>query len=175
MNSPFTAPAKPVNPVSEKQRDFLLSLAEQKAQLAGTEFNHDKAVEFIDSISKSEASEHIDRLKSEIGDLKRQAYQTDAITDIDGFWELPDGRIVKVQIAVNGSGNPYAKLMNEISGQFIYTPGLIAEVRKNGTRLPLDRAKALGKLYGICICCGRTLTDEYSIENGIGPICMAKF
>lgn len=38
-------------------------------------------------------------------------------------------------------------------------------------KLTKDQAGALGKLYGCCIRCGRTLTDPFSVENGIGPVC----
>lgn len=38
-------------------------------------------------------------------------------------------------------------------------------------RMSLDEAKALGCLYGTCIVCGRTLSDEKSIAAGIGPVC----
>ncbi len=93
----------------------------------------------------------------------------------DGFYEFPDGPIAKVQHAVHGSGNQYAKLLNTETGKFEFVPGLIGRVRREATLLPLERAAELGKLYGICICCGRTLTDETSIANGIGPICQAKW
>lgn len=39
----------------------------------------------------------------------------------------------------------------------------------------IEAAKRIGLLTGSCCVCGRTLTDEYSIANGIGPICAGKF
>ena len=42
-------------------------------------------------------------------------------------------------------------------------------------RMTLDEAKAYGKVTGTCCNCGRTLTNEESIEAGIGPICASKF
>lgn len=39
----------------------------------------------------------------------------------------------------------------------------------------IEAVKAIGKLNGICCVCGRKLTDEYSIANGIGPICSGRF
>jgi hypothetical protein len=41
--------------------------------------------------------------------------------------------------------------------------------------MTLDQAKAFGALYGACCNCGKTLTDERSIEAGIGPVCARKF
>ena len=43
-----------------------------------------------------------------------------------------------------------------------------------GTKLTEDTAAKLGKLYGTCVICNRRLTDEQSIERGIGPICLEK-
>lgn len=31
-----------------------------------------------------------------------------------------------------------------------------------------------GKLFGICCLCGRELTNEQSVEDGIGPVCKRK-
>jgi Family of unknown function (DUF6011) len=36
---------------------------------------------------------------------------------------------------------------------------------------PFKAAQAYGKQYGICCVCSRTLTDELSVQLGIGPIC----
>lgn len=38
----------------------------------------------------------------------------------------------------------------------------------------LEAVKEIGKLTGNCCICGRTLTNEGSIEEGIGPICAGK-
>ena len=40
---------------------------------------------------------------------------------------------------------------------------------------PEESAVAFGKTFGSCSCCGRTLTNDLSIELGIGPICRSKF
>lgn len=42
-------------------------------------------------------------------------------------------------------------------------------------RMTLDEAKEYGKVTGTCCNCGRLLTNEESIANGIGPICATKF
>lgn len=42
-------------------------------------------------------------------------------------------------------------------------------------KAPEEAAVAFGKKFGSCSCCGRTLTNELSIELGIGPICRSKF
>ena len=40
---------------------------------------------------------------------------------------------------------------------------------------PAQAAVAFGKAWGICTVCGRTLTNDGSIERGIGPICAENF
>jgi hypothetical protein len=42
-------------------------------------------------------------------------------------------------------------------------------------KMSIEEAKKFGALYGTCINCGRTLTDEKSIEAGIGPVCAKAF
>jgi hypothetical protein len=48
---------------------------------------------------------------------------------------------------------------------------LLAEFEAN----PLVAAVKYGKLSGTCCSCGRDLTNDGSIEAGIGPICASKF
>jgi hypothetical protein len=93
-----------------------------------------------------------------------------------GMYKQGD-RIFKVQKAVHGSGNLYAKeLVQLVPGEFIfeYAKGMINRLSP-ADKMTLDEAKAFGALYGTCCVCGRTLTDENSIEAGIGPVCAAKF
>ena len=96
----------------------------------------------------------------------------------------------KVQRAVHGSGRLYAKVLREqqrawpndgeVSWKFEYQTGglsLIARGLRDGNIEPLtlERAQEIGHLYGICCICSATLTDEVSIENGIGPVCARRF
>jgi len=48
---------------------------------------------------------------------------------------------------------------------------LLINVEERG----LEAIKAIGLLTGNCCICGRTLTAEGSIDEGIGPICAGKF
>lgn len=41
-------------------------------------------------------------------------------------------------------------------------------------RMTLDEAKEYGRVTGTCCQCGRKLTDENSIAEGIGPVCSGK-
>jgi hypothetical protein len=83
------------------------------------------------------------------------------------------GQIYKVQ-AARESGNLYAKrLIPGDPGEkasFEYAKGAIGRL-KASDRLSMEDAKEFGALYGSCCVCGRLLTNEVSIEAGIGPIC----
>jgi hypothetical protein len=84
-----------------------------------------------------------------------------------------EGQVYKVQLAVHGSGMPYAKLLvvhGEGDAEFVYAQGAIRNL-SSATLLSLDEARKYGEIYGVCCNCGATLTDEGSIGAGIGPVC----
>jgi len=92
----------------------------------------------------------------------------------EGLYKDPQGTVWKVQRAIaTGSGRLYAKRLSEPSGDFRYVPGAVTGIDP-AWRMTVDEAARYGRLYGRCMVCGRTLTDEGSIERGIGPICASK-
>lgn len=71
----------------------------------------------------------------------------------------------------NPGGTYYGKI---VKGRFIATsaaPEGVADQINAIAANPLEQAKLYGKRTGTCCVCGRTLTDEGSVEAGIGPIC----
>jgi hypothetical protein len=120
---------------------------------------------------------------------KAERAQREPVTE--GMYLTEDQRIFKVQRAVNGSGNLYAKelVADEVHGnvfgtvqqyangkprwKFRYAKGAISQLRAE-EKMTLEQAKEFGALYGTCMVCGRTLTDETSIAEGIGPICAGR-
>ena len=167
--------AREDQPSSVKQRDYIRKLCTERV-------NGDKVMNIIverwgalDMIPKRKASECIDHLMT----LPRAKTATRTIAirpAVDAGFYLHNGNIIKVQQAVHGSGNLYAKklIIDGDSGSFEYTPGLIRNISFN-EKLTLEQAKEFGQLYGMCCRCGATLTDETSIANGIGPVCGGKF
>lgn len=90
----------------------------------------------------------------------------------DGMFRK-DGVIFKVQKAIHGSGNLYAKMLvvdGPGEGHFEYAPGAIRTLTL-ADKMSREEAAEFGRLYGICVVCGTALTDERSIEAGIGPVC----
>lgn len=187
MASPFDLIEEaPAPAATENQLRYLRDLMVAKAQLLDKDMS--EAVPAIDAwfergLTKPYASQMIDSTRRVLDQLRaNNGAKAKRIVDHlgeeieDGFYELPDGRIAKVIHAVHGSGHQYAKLFNPTTGKFDMAMGLIRQVRIDGRRIDTDqqRASELGKLYGVCMCCGLTLTNEESIADGIGPICRTK-
>lgn len=167
---------------TEAQIRFLSTLAQEIAELNGVELI-DLTEQFA-KLSKREASAKIEELKTQVQKLRaarwaqeraeraeREAARKAAITVEAGIY-LFNGVVHKVQKAVHGSGNLYAKVLQD--GAFVYAPGAIRSLLPEH-RMTLEQAKEYGQLYGVCCNCGATLTDEKSIEAGIGPVCARKF
>lgn len=131
--------------------------------------------------TKAAASGLIERLLA----MPKAAPEEKASSIVPPVVKAPEGmhkvgdEIFKVQKAVHGSGHLYAKRLVAGEGygskaRFEYAPGAL-KVLSVDTLMTLEEAKAWGALYGTCCVCGRTLTDEGSIEAGIGPVCAKKF
>lgn len=125
--------------------------------------------------------EPIEEVPAEV--LERNAPATEA-----GIYKSGDA-YYKVQVAVHGSGRPYAKrlVMEEpdcggcANGEpcgagcrwtatWEYAPGAIKSLRA-GDRLTAEEAQEFGSIYGICVFCSKPLTDERSIFAGYGEKC----
>lgn len=152
---------------TKPQMDFIQALLDDKA------YDQARVLEIAPSrdMDKAQASALIVYLK---GCPKKGGDAAKAPAP-EGMHKLGD-KIYKVQIAVHGSGKPYAKELVQYgdSFSFEYAPGAVSKLSED-TKMTLEQAKEFGALYGTCCVCGRTLTQESSIEAGIGPICAGKF
>lgn len=95
--------------------------------------------------------------------------------ELESGMYVKDGVIYKVQRAVHGSGHMYAKRLVDpaypgAKATFEFESGAIRSLTPDH-RMSLEQAKEYGALYGVCCVCGATLTNEVSIEAGIGPVC----
>lgn len=183
------------------QRNYLNSLLEGKDLSAAGDFYQVEAAD--PDLTKRRASWLIDQLKQFDWKPRNQEALpgTEAVEKVtleDGMYML-DREVFKVQHAIHGSGNQYAKRLElsepdcadcvngdtencvEVFGHpcawgasFVYAPGVIRKLRPEH-RMSLEEAKAFGAVYGTCAACGRTLTNEASIEAGIGPVCAKRF
>lgn len=181
---------KPILPITEGQTRFMASLVAQKLAPGS-----DLAVAILgkmDSLTKIEAKRHLDNLQK-LPDYvapaaagKAPARHNAPEVEADGMYRHPEtGDIYKVQIAHHGSGKLYAKILvkldepeikrgKEAHYEFVMARGAIMTLKPEW-RLTREDAAEFGHLYGCCIRCGAVLTDEASIERGIGPDCAKKF
>lgn len=151
---------KAVRPATEKMVSYVTSLLSERECSETVDLNN---------LSFDDARRLIDMLKS----APRKTVKTIEVELVEAGMYLVDGTVYKVQRAMHGSGNLYAKVLNTETGSFSYAPGAIRQIRAEH-RMTLDMAKEFGALYGMCCRCGRTLTDETSIEAGIGPYCAGR-
>ena len=136
----------------------------------------------------------VEPTETEIVEEVKQITRQPARPDVDDGMYFKDGHIYKVQHAIYGSGRPYAKILTVgdkdtfldlddladakvkcyAKPKFVYSQGSISSLTKED-KMKIEQAKKFGEIYGCCCVCGRALTDENSIEAGIGPICANKF
>jgi hypothetical protein len=156
-------------PASEKQLSFIVNLAEQRewsqdAFEAGTI----NAVLAGREVGIKPASHAISFLLEQPKKASVKAAEEIAVEGIYFF----GGEYFKVQRAVHGSGRLYSKKFDR-STETWNRGGSLGKLTSEFL-LTQEQAKAFGDLYGQCIRCGKTLTDEESIEKGVGPICFSK-
>jgi len=159
-------------PASEKQVKFAKSLLEQRA--------HNFDPEYIESVltkgSTKSASMLIDAL------LKMPKVVKPAKDEpADGIYKVPANgtvHIYKVYKMVHGSGRQGVKSMSvkyhddgTKEGVFTYIGLAVKYLPEGAEKMGKEEAIAYGKMYGFCVRCGATLTDEKSIARGMGKWC----
>lgn len=85
-----------------------------------------------------------------------------------------DGHIYKVIHAVHGSGHLYAKVLDVADRKFYVAKRGTLHTLRQVDRMSTAEAAEFGHLYGFCVRCAATLTDENSIARGMGPTCAGK-
>lgn len=145
-------------PATERQVSFIESL------IANREYDATDVV--VADLNRAEASALIEQLRS-------APYRKDnnRVTE-HGIYRHENGEVYRVQ--PSNSGNLYAKKLNRVEGGFVYAPGAMAFLKATD-KLSLEEMKIVGMQTGICCSCGRFLTDEDSVAEGIGPVCAKKY
>ena len=157
-------------PAEPKASDRQVAFASRLAAERGRTVSEDALRE----LTRSEISELIDGLLKVKVQPKAPAAELEA-----GMYRVGD-EWFKVQRPVHGSGRMYAKRLvvttdedgNPV-GRFEYADGAVRKITAEH-KVSLEEAKQFGHVYGVCCRCGATLTDETSIEAGIGPVCASK-
>lgn len=167
-----------MNTATEKQIEFINNLKVQRDLTAQDDLGT-RLIEVArklwatNAFSKEAASATIEGLKG----LPYVQKRSETPSDVPEGMHRVDGVIYKVQRSPE-SGRVYAKRLvdsgvAEVGWKFEYAAGAIRRLSED-TLMTLEEAKEFGHLYGVCCVCGRTLTNEASIEAGIGPICSGK-
>lgn len=108
--------------------------------------------------------------------IQRQASKqtvTNPVKEV-GMYRNDDG---VYRVKLSSSGNLYAMRFDPTgetkADRFVYERGAI-KVLTADDRMTLDDVVAMGVQFGQCCVCGAELTDEKSVQRGIGPTCAKK-
>lgn len=175
-----------VDVATDRQIEFYLKL---KAELERDGNGHLVIDTNMTDATKSEASkiisEMLDRKKkagivaaaqrhadAKLTNMKRRAGY-DSLSKVGKLYRH-NGSIYRI-VSTRDKQRAYAKVWDTDTGRYEAAMGMINAVIQNGEELNLEQVAALGvkngPMHGMCMVCGRSLTDDTSIENGIGPIC----
>lgn len=149
---------------TEKQVKFLNTLLQEK-NLAGTPYEGHSVAP--DGLNVRQASEAIDFLLGHPG--KKQPNKE----ALPGYYKYEGGLY---EVCQSKQGHNYAKKLwlKQDKATWEFAPGAMKNFQQ-WEEANLADMKALGMEYGICMVCGRLLTNEESIAAGIGPVCANRF
>jgi hypothetical protein len=163
-------------PATDKQLAFIRKLLVERAVTVVTE-------DHLLKLSKLGASRTIDKLMAmpkvdtTAGPVTTTGPTAPAKVTLDDGLYMLDGEVYKVKRS-NGAGRQYASVLvpgaDGKGGSFHYAKGVVYRLTPE-SKMTIEQAKAHGALYGQCACCGRLLSNDESIELGIGPICREKY
>lgn len=155
------------SPATEKQIEFLIKLLAER--IADPEHALD-AIKWVNEhrMSKATASAKISQYMAM--PKVRKAFSSTIELD-EGMYRVGED-IFKVYRTRESDVLVTKQL---VEGVFEYTGTKPLEFITAEHRMTLDEAKEYGKVTGTCCNCGRKLTNESSIADGIGPVCAGKF
>jgi hypothetical protein len=168
--------------------DFLLVLPERTDIAPVANGASEKQAALIESLWTAKAHGFVDSVKTAaLADRKA------ASALIDHLFKAPKVAVVATEVPLpsgiyavgtdvykvywnQGKTHMLAKRLEVTNGSGSWTyAGAAARFVKAEQQMTLAQAKEFGAIYGVCCNCGATLTDETSIEAGIGPVCAKRF
>lgn len=155
-------------PATEAQRNYLRTLLAQRVLPANMQHGH--MDEVVEQATKRQASALIEALRMAPYAPKDGAPSAKAQP---GYYV--QGQDVFVVVENKAKTSTYAKRMvvTGRTGRWEYAPG-IGRTLAGLEPLTVEVAASLGRQHGVCMICGRTLTDPESVARGIGPICAGR-
>jgi hypothetical protein len=124
----------------------------------------------LTALSKSEISSVIDSLRS-FPYAPRESSTTAPVVALEVGVYFKEGVVYRVKLS-QATGRPYATKL--VGGSFQYDPSYIRAISADD-KMTLEQACDYGLQFGVCVACGRELTDEVSVARGIGPVCARRF
>ena len=158
-----------VAPATDSQYTYITDLLRKHTVPADFLGRANEAIR-LRTLDRALASKTIDWLRRQPQVTRKAA----SANDVPEGFHIAGGEVYKVQVAVHGSGRKYAKVLDRETQTFVVASGAI-QLLSADTAMTLEDAAKYGRTYNICARCGRTLTDEDSIERGVGPVCASKF
>lgn len=153
------------SPASEKQITFLIKLLAERIEDPAAAL---AAITWVQEhkLSKATASAKISEYLNK--PKVREAFSSTP--------ELPEGmyRCDDVIYKVYRTRENHLAVKELVEGVFEYRGRKPLHFLRDEHRMTLDEAKEYGRITGTCCQCGRKLTDETSIAEGIGPVCAGK-
>lgn len=154
------------SPASEKSINYLVALLAERIE------DEAEALAAITWVHEHKLSQALVSAKIKEYESKpkfRNAFRSTPTVD-EGMYRV-DGETFKVYRT--RKGYLVAKVLTEEG--FEYAGQRPLNSIKPEHRMTKEEAAEYGALYGVCINCQRTLTDEVSIAQGFGPICAQYF
>lgn len=102
---------------------------------------------------------------------RRQPADEGAVTE-PGIYYLPGEPVTIFKVQPSRSSDRVWAKQLETDGSWTYVGR--KPLNAGLVKLDAETATQFGHAYGLCACCGRLLTNEDSIEAGIGPVCASR-
>jgi len=179
MRNQYLGRQRSLAPATDKQVDYLKSLLAQRHYT--DDLSVEDQVEQITTLhaqgklGKYVATNMIQKCLTSPRRMKPSDNQDEMPTPESGIYTRDGSEIIKVY--KGQSGRMLAKQLiqqHDESYKFQYKGAATAHI-VGMHKMTLTEAKQYGAIYGVCCNCGATLTDETSIERGIGPKCAKGF
>ena len=157
------------NRVSEKQREWIVKLAERTTQAAApvVELGDMSGLYAIFQTAKASGLKHPKIVAmSPVGEIKLSVAGENA--------RVP-GSINVAETGAFGEAKYYGRINLDGSFDGRDTPVELVSYLKEFAAKPAEMAALHGQQTGNCCFCSRTLLEEGSVEVGFGPICAKRF
>jgi len=152
-------------PASERQVSYLTALLNDR--VCDTARRDETLAKIrLGDLDKTTASGMIDML---LRAPKVRAVEAAPRVELEQGMYMREGKVYRVKRSE--AGHLYASEL--VGTKFQFARGMM-RVLTADDRLTLEQAKEYGVQYGVCCVCGRLLTNEVSVAEGIGPICSGR-